>query len=85
MQFSQIKSQQVHDQQRSKGKNDSHHAADREPFLEKYSRHKGCRPDSYTLEQREQLNLEVASEFIEMASHLIYIKSKMLLPKEELE
>ena len=31
------------------------------------------------------MNLGVASEFIEMAAHLIYIKSRMLLPKEEVE
>ena len=31
----------------------------------------------------KQMNLEVASEFIEMAAHLIFIKSRMLLPKEE--
>ena len=37
------------------------------------------------IEEMKKMNLEVASEFIEMASHLIYIKSKMLLPKEELE
>jgi len=37
------------------------------------------------LEEMKKMNLEVASEFIEMAAHLIYIKSKMLLPKEEIE
>ena len=37
------------------------------------------------LEEMKKMNLEVTSEFIEMAAHLIYIKSKMLLPKEELE
>ncbi len=37
------------------------------------------------IDQMKKMNLEVASEFIEMAAHLIYIKSKMLLPKEELE
>lgn len=37
------------------------------------------------IEEMKKMNLEIASEFIEMASHLIYIKSKMLLPKEESE
>ena len=31
------------------------------------------------LEQRKQLDLEVASEFITMAAHLMYIKTRMLL------
>lgn len=31
------------------------------------------------LEQSRELNLEVASEFVHMASHLIYIKTRMLL------
>ncbi len=31
------------------------------------------------MEQRKQLDLEVASEFVTMASHLIYIKTRMLL------
>ncbi len=31
------------------------------------------------LDERRELNLEVASEFVHMASHLIYIKTKMLL------
>ncbi len=35
------------------------------------------------LEEMKKMNLEVASEFIEMAAHLIYIKSRMLLPKED--
>lgn len=37
--------------------------------------------DQYTayLEQMENMDLEVASEFIQMASHLLYIKTKMLL------
>jgi segregation and condensation protein A len=37
------------------------------------------------LEQRQRLDLEIASEFITMAAHLMYIKSRMLLPngKEE--
>lgn len=37
------------------------------------------------IDQLKKMNLEVASEFIEMAAHLIYIKSRMLLPKEEVE
>ncbi len=35
------------------------------------------------LEAMKELNLEIASEFIVMASTLIYIKSRMLLPVEE--
>lgn len=37
--------------------------------------------DQYTayLETMENMDLEVASEFIQMASHLLYIKTKMLL------
>ncbi len=31
------------------------------------------------MERREKLNLEVASEFVAMAAHLIYIKTRMLL------
>ena len=31
------------------------------------------------MEQRKELDLEVASEFVTMASHLIYIKTRMLL------
>ena len=31
------------------------------------------------LEQRKQMDLEVASEFVSMAAHLIYIKTRMLL------
>ena len=31
------------------------------------------------LEERKQLDLEVASEFVSMAAHLIYIKTRMLL------
>ncbi len=34
------------------------------------------------LETMEKLNLEIASEFLVMASTLLYLKSKMLLPKE---
>lgn len=37
------------------------------------------------IDRLKQMNLEVASEFIEMAAHLIYIKSRMLLPKEQIE
>lgn len=37
--------------------------------------------EQYTayLEQMENMDLEIASEFIQMASHLLYIKTKMLL------
>lgn len=31
------------------------------------------------MNQREELNLEVASEFVTMAAHLVYIKTRMLL------
>ncbi len=37
------------------------------------------------LEQRKRLDLEVASEFIIMASHLMFIKSRMLLSLEDEE
>lgn len=37
------------------------------------------------LKQQEELNLEVASEFLVMASTLLYLKSKKLLPKQEEE
>ena len=37
------------------------------------------------LNAMEQLNLEIASEFIVMASTLLYLKSKKLLPKQEEE
>ena len=37
------------------------------------------------LKEQEKMNLEVASEFLVMASTLIYIKSKKLLPKQEEE
>ena len=37
------------------------------------------------LKQQESLNLEIASEFLVMASTLLYIKSKNLLPKQEEE
>ncbi|MCX7699193.1 MAG: segregation/condensation protein A, partial [Candidatus Goldbacteria bacterium] len=36
------------------------------------------------IEMLERLNLNVASEFIVIAATLIYIKSKMLLPKDEI-
>ena len=35
------------------------------------------------LDEMEQMNLEIASEFIVMASTLLYLKSKKLLPKQE--
>ncbi|MBE6961001.1 MAG: chromosome segregation protein ScpA [Ruminococcaceae bacterium] len=37
------------------------------------------------LEQRQKMDLEVASEFITMASHLMYIKTRMLLSLEDEE
>lgn len=37
------------------------------------------------LEERKRMDLEIASEFIAMASHLIYIKSKMLLSTADQE
>lgn len=37
------------------------------------------------LNEQEQLNLEIASEFLVMASTLLYLKSKNLLPKQEEE
>lgn len=37
------------------------------------------------LEQAEALSLEIAGEFIDMASQLIYIKSRMLLPKDTID
>ena len=37
------------------------------------------------LEQRQRMDLEVASEFITMASHLMYIKTRMLLSIEDEE
>ncbi len=37
------------------------------------------------LEKRKQLDLEVASEFITMAAHLMYIKTRMLLSIEDEE
>ena len=35
------------------------------------------------LNQMEKMNLEIASEFVVMASTLLYLKSKNLLPKQE--
>lgn len=35
------------------------------------------------LKKMEELNMEIASDFIVMASELLYIKSKMLLPSEK--
>ena len=35
------------------------------------------------LEQMESMDLEIASEFVSMASYLVYIKTKMLLNEEE--
>ena len=37
------------------------------------------------LKEQERLNLEIASEFLVMASTLLYLKSKKLLPKQEEE
>ena len=37
------------------------------------------------LEQRQKMDLEVASEFVTMASHLVYIKTRMLLSIEDEE
>jgi len=37
------------------------------------------------MEQRETLNLEVASEFVTMAAHLVYIKTRMLLSIDDEE
>lgn len=37
------------------------------------------------MEQRERLNLEVASEFVIMAAHLVYIKTRMLLSVDDQE
>ena len=37
------------------------------------------------LKEQEKLNLEIASEFIVMASTLLFLKSKKLLPKQEEE
>ncbi len=37
------------------------------------------------IDQMEKMNLEIASEFLIMASNLVYIKSKKLLPQEETE
>ena len=37
------------------------------------------------IEDLKKMDLEVSSEFIEMAANLMYIKSKMLLPKPKEE
>lgn len=37
------------------------------------------------LEQMQQMDLEIASEFVQMASHLLYIKTKTLLTGDEEE
>ena len=37
------------------------------------------------LESQEKLNIEIASEYLVMASELIEIKSKMLLPNEKMD
>ncbi len=43
--------------------------------------------EQYTayLEQMESMDLEIASEFVQMASHLLYIKTKMLLNLQDEE
>ena len=37
------------------------------------------------LDRRKEMDLEVASEFVAMASHLVYIKTRMLLSIEDEE
>lgn len=37
------------------------------------------------IKQMRDMDIEVASEFINMASYLVYLKSRMLLPKDSLE
>ncbi len=37
------------------------------------------------MEKREKLNLEIASEFVTMAAHLVYIKTRMLLSIDDEE
>ena len=37
------------------------------------------------MERREELNLEIASEFVTMAAHLVYIKTRMLLSIDDEE
>ena len=37
------------------------------------------------MEQRQSMDLEVASEFVTMASHLVYLKTRMLLSMEDAE
>ena len=35
------------------------------------------------LQKMQEMDLEIASEFVQMASHLMYIKTKMLLTEEK--
>ena len=35
------------------------------------------------LDEMQSMDLEIASEFVQMASHLLYIKTRMLLTQEE--
>ncbi len=44
-----------------------------------------CDQYVYWLEQRQKMDLEVASEFVIMASHLVYLKTRMLLSIEDEE
>ena len=44
-----------------------------------------CDQSLQWLSQRQQMDLEVASEFVTMASHLVYIKTRMLLAIEDEE
>ena len=37
------------------------------------------------LQQRQKMDLEIASEFVIMASHLVYLKTRMLLSLEDEE
>ena len=36
-----------------------------------------------TIRMMQEVNMEIASEFLDMAARLVYIKSTMLLPKHE--
>ncbi|MGA1845816.1 segregation and condensation protein A [Deferribacter abyssi] len=36
-----------------------------------------------TIKQMEEMDIEIASDFIQMASYLVYLKSKMLLPQNK--
>ncbi|KAA0259177.1 segregation/condensation protein A [Deferribacter autotrophicus] len=38
-----------------------------------------------TIKQMEEMDIEVASDFIQMASYLVYLKSKMLLPQNKFD